>query len=114
MTVQLVSSMANDSVIEHMIRGHKATLTFTREGFTIKPQRQFAGEVKEITHVKSGAEATQLHHKNLHAAIRDNATLNCDCMLGLYGVVAAAMGTQALRQQRYMTWDKSRERLVKA
>ena len=37
-TVMLASSLANDIPIRHVIRGHKATLEFTREGFTITPQ----------------------------------------------------------------------------
>ena len=37
-TVMLVSSLANDTPIRHVIRGHKATLEFTKEGFTIAPQ----------------------------------------------------------------------------
>ncbi|MCK4991755.1 MAG: Gfo/Idh/MocA family oxidoreductase, partial [Bacteroidales bacterium] len=39
-TVMLVSSLANDMPIRHVIRGHKATLEFTKEGFTITPQEQ--------------------------------------------------------------------------
>ncbi|MBL8223612.1 MAG: hypothetical protein JNL62_30550, partial [Bryobacterales bacterium] len=34
-TVQLVSSMANDTPVQHVLRGHKATLEFNRTGFTI-------------------------------------------------------------------------------
>jgi len=114
LTVQLVSSMANDTRIEHMLRGHKATLTFTSEGFTIKPQRIYEKEAQEIVHKKSGAENTTLHHKNLQEAIRSNAALKCDCTLGYYGVVAAALGTESLRRRKYMAWDKARERMVRA
>ncbi len=38
-TVLLVSTMANDTAIDHVLRGHKATLTFTRTGFAIRAQR---------------------------------------------------------------------------
>jgi predicted dehydrogenase len=74
-TVQLVSSMANDAPVEHMLRGHKATLYFTRTGFDIKPQRLFANEVKPHTHTKTGGEQEDLHHRNLQDAIRNNAAL---------------------------------------
>ena len=37
-TVVLLSSMANDSPVAHVIRGNKATLRFTPEGFVITPQ----------------------------------------------------------------------------
>jgi predicted dehydrogenase len=114
LTVQLVSSMANDAPVEHMLRGHKATLTFTREGFTIRPQRLFQDEVKEITHRKTGAEALDLHHRNLLNAIRLGETLKCDEMLGYYGVVAVQLGILSYRRRQYMAWDRARERAVRA
>jgi predicted dehydrogenase len=114
--VLLVSSMANDTPVEHVLRGHKATLTFSRTGFTIKPQGIFAkrGEGKEIAYEKKGAEEVTLHHRNLHAAIRTGAPLKCDCMLGYYGVVACEMGVQSFRKRTYMKWDAAKERIVKA
>ena len=41
-TVALVSSMANGTPIDHVIRGHYATLIFTREGFDIRPEGDIA------------------------------------------------------------------------
>jgi predicted dehydrogenase len=114
LTVQLISSMANDSPVEHMLRGQKATLSFDREGFVIKPQKVYADEVKEIVHKKSGAENTVLHHKNLHAAIRANEALKCDCTLGYYGVVANQLGVESLKKQKYMVWDRTKEKMVRA
>ncbi len=113
-TVLLVSSMANDTPVDHVLRGHKATLQFTRTGFTITPQKQFAKEMKEITYEKHGAEALDLHHHNLHNAIRTNEPLKCDVTLGYYGVVACEMGVQSFRQRKYMAWDKAKERIVRA
>jgi predicted dehydrogenase len=113
-TVLLISSMANDTPVEHTLRGHKATLTFTRTGFTIKPQGLYAKEAKEIVHVKTGAESLDLHHRNLQAAIRSNEALKCDCMLGYYGVVACETGLQSYRKRKYMKWDKAKERLIPA
>ncbi len=113
-TVMLVSSMANDTPVEHVLRGHKATLVFTRTGFTIRPQGLFAKEMQEYTHKKTGAEDIGLHHRNLMAAIRRNEPLKCDHMLGYYGVVAVALGVQSLRKQQYMRWDRNKEKIVKA
>src|SRR5262249_4031834 len=89
--VLLVSSMANDTAVDHVLRGHKATLQFTRTGFTIRAQKGFEKDVKEIVHEKTGAESTDLHHRNLQNAIRKNEPLKCDVMLGYYGMVACAM-----------------------
>jgi predicted dehydrogenase len=113
-TVLLVSSMGNDTRVEHALRGHKATLTFTPSGFTIRPQSLYAKEMNEITHKKSGGESIELHHRNLAGAIRANEPLKCDCRLGYHGVVAVDMGVRAWREHRHMAWDKTRERIVKA
>lgn len=115
-TVMLVSSMANDTPIRHVIRGHKATLEFTSEGFTITRQRATneaiispSGEKLEApqsyTHRKTGAEDVTLHHRNLQNAIRNDEALKCDAKLGLYGVVACMMGVRSLRQRKYLKWD---------
>lgn len=115
-TVMLVSSLANDTPIRHVIRGHKATLEFTREGFTITPQEQTdqatisgTGEdlkgAKLFTHKKTGAEDVTLHHRNLQAAIRKNEILKCDHNLGFYGVVACMMGVESFRHRKYLKWD---------
>ncbi|MDY0099428.1 MAG: Gfo/Idh/MocA family oxidoreductase [Bacteroidales bacterium] len=115
-TVMVVSSLANDTPIRHLIRGHKATLEFTREGFTITPQEQTdqatissTGEVVKgarlLTHKKTGAEDVTLHHRNLQAAIRKNEILKCDHNLGFYGVVACMMGVESFQKRKYLKWD---------
>ncbi len=113
-TVLLVSSMANDTPVEHVLRGHKATLRFTRTGFVIEPQRLYAKQVQPFEHKKTGAENIGLHHGNLIRAIRQNEPLSCDHMLGYYGVVACEMGIESFRRQQYMRWDRARQRIVRA
>jgi predicted dehydrogenase len=112
LSVQLVSSMANDTPVEHLIRGHHATLKFDRSGFTIVPQRAFEGDTKMIVHHKTGGEEVDLHHRNLMNAIRQGETLKCDASLGMYGVAACEMGVQSYRRQKYMKWDAARQRIV--
>jgi len=122
-TVMLVSSLANDMPIRHVIRGHKATLEFTRSGFTITPQKATneavisgTGEKKEgqgvFTHKKSGAEDVTLHHRNLQAAIRSGEALKCDHNLGFYGVVACMMGVESYRRRKYLKWDSAYDRVI--
>jgi predicted dehydrogenase len=112
--VLLISSQANDTPVDHVLRGHKATLTFTRTGFTIKPQGLFAKGAREISYEKKGREDVRPHHRNLHAAIRKNEPLKCDIMMGYYGVVACEMGVQSFRKRKYMKWDRAKERIVPA
>ena len=113
-TVLLVSSLANSTKVDHVLRGHKATLTFTPTGFTISPQPDYAKELKEIVYEKHGAESLELHHRNLMNAIRLNESLKCDATLGYKGVVACAMGVDSFRQRKYLAWDKTKEKLVHA
>ena len=114
MTVQLVSTMANDTKVEHLIRGHLATLEFTKTGFKITPQELFAADAKEIVHEKTGGEELDLHHRNLMNAIRKNEALKCDPMLGYYGVAACEMGNTSYRKRKYLKWDAAKEHLVNA
>jgi predicted dehydrogenase len=114
LTVQLISSMGNGRKVDHLIRGHKATLEFTNTGFTITPESMFKNEAKEVSFKKTGAEDVVLHHRNLQNAIRNNEPLNCDVNLGFYGVVASEMGNLSFRQQKYMKWDASKQRIVRA
>lgn len=114
LTVSLISTMANDTPIDHVIRGHTATIHFDRQGFIIKPQRQFRDEVQEVIYNKKGAEDITLHHRNLQAAIRKNEPLHCDVMTGYYGVVASEMMVQSFRKRQYVAWDPTHERIVRA
>jgi predicted dehydrogenase len=113
-TVIVVSSMANDTRIPHVIRGHHATLEFTREGFTIQPQRDFAEGKTEFVHKKTGGEDITLHHRNLQNAIRGGEALKCDVMLGYYGVVAVRLAVESYRKSKYMKWDARREKGIEA
>jgi len=124
-TVMVVSSLANDMPIRHVIRGHKATLEFTKEGFTITPQEQSelakisgTGETVEgtnlFTYRKTGAEDVTLHHRNLIAAIRKSEPLKCDSNLGLYGVVACMMGVESFRNRKYLKWDQQNKMIIES
>jgi predicted dehydrogenase len=113
-TVLLISSLANDTPVPHLLRGHKATLEFTPEGFVIRPQKLYAGESREIVHKKTGGEDTELHLRNFLCAIRYGEPLKCDCLLGYYGVVACQLGVLSYRERKYMKWDREAERIVPA
>jgi predicted dehydrogenase len=122
-TVALLSSMANDTAIEHVIRGHKATLQFNRDGFVITPQEisdeahkldeKTAKELRLLVYKKTGAEDVKLHHQNLHAAIRKGDSLKCDTELGYYGVVVTSMGVESFRTQSYLKWNREKEKVEK-
>ncbi|MGH9340244.1 MAG: Gfo/Idh/MocA family protein [Acidobacteriota bacterium] len=119
-TVALISSMANDTPIDHVIRGHKATLEFTHDGFVITPQEatsedainpqdRRAGEVCLQVYRKRGAEDVTLHHRNLQQAIRQGQELKCDAQLGYHGVVVTMMGVESFRNRDYLRWNREKE-----
>ena len=114
LTVVVLSSMANAEPIPHVIRGHEATLQFTRDGFVIRPEGRFnkEGDKDLLTHKKTGGEDILLHHRNLQDAIRNGAAIKTDVMTGYYGVVAVRMAVDSFRKTRYMRWDAKRERPV--
>jgi predicted dehydrogenase len=110
--VLLISSMANGHPVDHVLRGHKATLVFSRSGFTITPEREYAKEMQPIEYKKQGAEDVGLHHRNLQNAIRSNEPLKCDANLGYRAVVACSMGVQSFRRRKYASWDSAKQRVV--
>ncbi len=114
MTVLLVSSMANETKIRHVIRGHEATLEFTPEGFEITPESVFTDKAKPASHVKAGGEDMVLHHHNLHNAIRHGEDLKCDVDLGFWGAMACQMAVESFRKRQYLSWDAKNERVVAA
>jgi predicted dehydrogenase len=112
-TVLLISSLANDTKVEHVLRGHKATLTFTPKGFTITPQPPFAKEMQPVTYEKTGSESLDLHHRNLMAAIRTGEPLKCDAAFAFKGLVACEMGVKSFRERKYVAWDAAKEHIVR-
>lgn len=116
LSVVVISSMANDTPIPHVLRGHDATLEFTNEGFVIHPQNRFnkQRDKPEIVHKKTGAEDVLLHHRNLQNAIRNGDALKCDCTTGYYGVVAARLAVDSYRKSKCIKWDEKRERGIEA
>jgi predicted dehydrogenase len=116
LSVVVLSSMANDAPIPHVLRGHEATLEFTRDGFVVRPQGRFnkEGDKPEIVHKKTGAEDITLHHRNLQNAIRGGEALKCDVMTGYYGIVAVRLAVESYRRSRCMKWDARREKGIEA
>jgi predicted dehydrogenase len=125
LTALVVSSLANDTPIRHLIRGNLGTLEFTRSGFVITPQTavtesvisstgENVNESGEIVHQKTGAEDVTLHHRNLLNAIRKGEPIKCDQNLGYYGVVVCMMGVQSFRENAYLRWDETKQTVIKA
>jgi predicted dehydrogenase len=110
MTVHVLGTMANRHIIEHCIRGQKATLIFQRnKGWHIIEEQTHK---RLETHQLSGGDDYGLHQKNLQAAIRNNTPLHCPAELGQYGLVSAAMGNLSWFEKKMMSWDAEHQRAV--
>ncbi len=110
MTVYVLGTMSNRVGIDHLIRGYRATMYFTSDGWVVKDKDgKVLGE-----HKKSGGEDQNLHHTNLHNHLRNNEPLNCPIELGLAGVVAVNMANESWRSGRMMAWDETNEKMVSA
>ena len=111
--VLLVSSMASQAKIRHIIRGRKGTIEFTREGFVVEPEAMFKDDVEPYEHKKSGGEDMALHHHNLHNAIRNGEALKCDAEMGFNVSMACQMAVESFRTKKSLGWDRRRQRVVK-
>ena len=112
MTVHVLGTMANQRGAEHVIRGEKASLIFTKTGWQIISELE-PGKVLR-THKKTGDEKIGLHHKNHFDAIRGNAELNCPPELGYYGVLAVDMANESWFQRKMLAWDAERGEVVES
>ncbi len=111
--VLLVSSMANQAGIRHLIRGSKGTIEFSGEGFSLEPERLYRDQIKPRTYTKTGREDMALHHHNLHNAIRTGEALKCDAELGFNVSMACQMTVESFRRKKSLGWDRRRRRVVR-
>ena len=110
MTVYVLGTMSNRVGIDHLIRGYRATLQFTNDGWVARDKD---GKVLR-EHKKTGGEDINLHHANLHAAIRDDVELNCPVQLGMAGVAAVCMANTSWATGQMMGWDSANQKVVPA
>jgi hypothetical protein len=110
MTVYVLGTMSNRVGVDHLVRGYRGTLQFTRTGWVALDK-----DGKELaSHKKTGGEDIHLHHTNLHNHLRHGEPLNCPPDLGLAGVVAVCMANESWRSGRMLAWDSENERVVPA
>jgi predicted dehydrogenase len=108
MTVYVLGTMSNRVGIDHLIRGYRATLFFTKTGWEVKDKD---GKIL-AEHKKTGGEDQHLHHTNLHDHMRSGVPLNCPIELGMAGVVAVNMANESWKSSRMMAWDPVNEKMV--
>lgn len=108
LTVYLLATQSNRVPIEHLIRGYRGTLYFTKEGWVAKNKDD---EVL-AEHHSPCVEDIHLHHTNLHDHLRKGKPLNCPVELGVAAVAAVVMANESWRTGQMMGWDEAAQTMV--
>ncbi len=110
MTVYVLGTMSNRVPVDHLIRGYRATMYFSGNGWVAKDKD---GKILD-QHEKSGWHDVRPHHANFHDHLRNGAPLNCPIELGAAGVAAVCMANESWRTGQMMGWDPQAEKMVPA
>jgi len=108
MTVYVLGTQSNRVDFDHLIRGYRGTMYFTREGWVAKDKD---GKVL-AEHKKTGGEDIRLHHTNLHNHLRNGEALKCPVDFGAAGVAAVVMANHSWRTGQMMSWDDQAQDMV--
>lgn len=108
LTVYVLGTQSNRVGFDHLIRGYRGTIYFTKEGWIAKDK----DDKILAEHKKTGGEDINLHHMNLHNHMRNGEPLNCPVRLGLAGMAAAAMANESWRTGQMMGWDAESQEMV--
>ncbi len=122
--VVLTSSMANETPIPGLIRGHEGTITLVPNGgfestvqeITIRPQRAFKKEFE----AKQGAselvwkcDPSESHMANFLRCVKTRETPRLDALTGYKTMTAIAMSVQSYREGRVLYFDEKKQKVVK-
>jgi predicted dehydrogenase len=122
--VVISSSMANDTHIPALLRGHEGTIMINPNGqfearvpkITITPQRDF----KKQFEAKHGAaelvwecENSESHMANFFRCVKTRETPRLDALTGYKTMVAIAMAVQSYREGRVLYFDEQKQKVVK-
>jgi len=108
LTIYLLATQSNRVPVDHLIRGYRGTLYFTRNGWVAKDKDdQILAE-----HHSPYVEDIHLHHANLHNHLRRGDPLNCPVELGVSAVAAVVMANESWRTGQMMGWDETTQTMA--
>ncbi|HEU4391521.1 MAG TPA: Gfo/Idh/MocA family oxidoreductase [Blastocatellia bacterium] len=122
-TVVLSSSMANDTHIPGLIRGHEGTIMIVPGGqfegrvdyITVTPQRIAKQKFKDkygTIEMMIECENRESHMENWLRCIRTRETPVLDALTGFKAMTAIAMSVQSYREGRVLYFDDRRQKVV--
>jgi len=122
-TLCLTSSMANDTHIPGLIRGHEGTIMMVPDGrfegrvehITVTPQRIARDKFKEKYGVEEMAikcEPREGHMENFLRCIKTREKPVLDALTGYKAMVTIAMSVQSYREGRVLYFDEKKQKVV--
>ncbi|MBI1387607.1 MAG: gfo/Idh/MocA family oxidoreductase [bacterium] len=121
--VVLSSSMANDTHIPGLIRGHEATIMIVEHGqfegrtdhITVTAQRPFEKEFKAKwgdTVIKIPTEPREDHYDNFLRCVRTREKPNLDSGTAYRAMVTIAMSVESFRSGKILYFDEKNEKVL--
>ena len=111
-SVLLVASIANDTGLPMLIRGHEATVSFEGPGAVIRPQRAITGDREEEKIERKRGASLEEHYKDLLdcARTRDRKPRSNE-ELGYRVMAALSMGIMSYREGKVAEFDEASGRI---
>jgi predicted dehydrogenase len=121
-SVVLSSSMANDTHIPGLIRGHDGTIMIVPGGqfegrvdyITVTPQRISRQRFKEkygTIEMMIECEPRESHMENFLRCVRTRQTPVLDALTGYKAMATIGMSVQAYREGRVLYWDQQKQKV---
>ena len=123
-TVCLSSSMANDTHIPGLIRGHEGTIIMVPDGqfegrvdyITVVPQKiakdKFRAKYGNGIEVKLECEKRESHMMNFLNCVRNRQKPVLDALTGYKAQVAISLSVQSYREGRVLYFDEAIQKVV--
>jgi predicted dehydrogenase len=122
-SVVLSSSMANETHVPGLIRGHEGTIMMVPNGrfedkvdyITVTPQRIVKLKWEEkygATEVKLNCEAREDHMQNFLRCVRTREKPVLDALTAYKAMVTIGMGVQSYREGRVLYFDERKQKVV--
>lgn len=121
--VVLSSSMANDTHIPGLIRGHEGTIVMVEHGkfegrtpyITVSAQSPYEKEFKEKwgkTEIQIETEKREDHMDNFLRCVKERETPVLDSLTAYKAMVTIGMSVESYRQGKMLYFDSKKERVV--
>lgn len=111
--IYLAGATVNEKAPEDMIRGNKATVTFSGSKMVIQPERPFSDEIEGVNEQLEGhGENHDDHRKNWIDCIRTNGTPNCNIELATRVQTIVSLAERSYRKSVMSNFDPVKLKVI--